>query len=166
VVRAGWPLNLMNAYNRQNILSSLTSGFQSSLSPTPQTDAQHQANGKRYSSWADVDFAIQNDHPLSIVILGTKLTCQCHVLVHTFRVTYSKAIQISQLQEPVIDDSGFVYHSITLGVKKEQFDTTKRVISFALLMLPNRDRAGDQRFWLLDKDWRFVGVDMQWRILH
>jgi hypothetical protein len=27
-VRNGWPLNMMNAYNRQNILSSLTSGFQ------------------------------------------------------------------------------------------------------------------------------------------
>jgi hypothetical protein len=51
VVLAGWPLNLMNAYNRQNILASLTSGFQSCSSRDLPTDGQHhQANGKRYST--------------------------------------------------------------------------------------------------------------------
>jgi hypothetical protein len=29
VVRAGWPLNLMKAYNRKNIVESLSSGFES-----------------------------------------------------------------------------------------------------------------------------------------
>jgi hypothetical protein len=31
-VRAGWPINLMNAYNRQNILGSLSGGFESCTS--------------------------------------------------------------------------------------------------------------------------------------
>ena len=49
-VRAGWPLNLINDYNRQNILTSLRDGFDFSSPSTLPHDGQHQANGKRYSS--------------------------------------------------------------------------------------------------------------------
>jgi hypothetical protein len=122
-VRAGWPLNLMNAYNRQSILSSLTNGFQSCSSSGLLTDGQYQANDKRYSTRADVDFAIQNDSSVSIVVLGLTESWQCHVLVHMFRVTYSKkAISISELDEPVIGHLGLVYHVVTLEDKKKEYD--------------------------------------------
>jgi hypothetical protein len=164
-VRAGWPLNLMNAYNRQNILASLTSGFQSCTSHSLPTDGQHQANGKRYSTWADVDFALKNGSPVSIVVLGTTNSWQCHVLVHMFRVTYSKAVIINLMDEPVVDDVGFVYHAITLEDNKREYDDSKPVMSFAL-MLPNKDGEGVARFCFLDKDWRFIGVDQNWSILN
>jgi hypothetical protein len=47
-VRAGWPLNLMNAYNRKNIVESLSSGFESVPTVGLRTSNQHDANGKRY----------------------------------------------------------------------------------------------------------------------
>jgi hypothetical protein len=114
-VRAGWPLHLINAYNRQNILTSLPSGFESCSTRSLPTAVQHQANGKRYSTWADVDFAIQNNIPLSIVVLDSSKSWQCHVLGYMSRVTYFKAIRISELDEPVIDEvSSFMYHAVTL----------------------------------------------------
>jgi hypothetical protein len=91
-VRKGWPCNLMNAYNRQNTLASLTSGFKSFPSCILPTDGQHRANGKRYSTWVDVDHAMEHNCPLSIVVLGTAKPWQFHVLVHMFCITYSKAI--------------------------------------------------------------------------
>ena len=70
-VRAGWPLNLMNAYNQKNIVESLSSGFESVPTVGQRTLHQHDANGKRYLSWADVDHVILNRGPLSIVVLGS-----------------------------------------------------------------------------------------------
>jgi hypothetical protein len=60
-VRKGWPCNLMNAYNQQNILASLTSGFESYPRCSLPTDGQHRANGKQYSTWVDVDHAMENN---------------------------------------------------------------------------------------------------------
>jgi hypothetical protein len=108
----------MNAYNRQNILASLIRGFESYLSCSLPTDGQHRANGKRYSTWVDVDHAMENDCPVSIVVLGSATAWQCHVLVHMFRVTYSVAISIDHLVEPMIDDVGFVYHEVTFEDEK------------------------------------------------
>jgi hypothetical protein len=70
-VRKGWPCNLMNAYNRQNILASLTSGFESYPRCSLPTDGQHTANGKQYSTWVDVEHAMKNHCPISIVVLGS-----------------------------------------------------------------------------------------------
>jgi hypothetical protein len=86
-VRKGWPCNLMNAYNCQNILASLTSGLESYPSCSLPTDGQHRANGKRYSSWVDVDHAMGNNRQVSIVVLGSTKAWQYHVLVHMFRIT-------------------------------------------------------------------------------
>jgi hypothetical protein len=137
-VRKGWPCNLMNAYDRQNILVSLTSGFESYPSCSLPADGQHRANGKRYSTWVDVDHVMKNNRPVSIVVLGSAIAWQCHVLVHMFRVTYSVAISIDHLVEPVIDDVRFVYHGVTFENEKKVCDETKGVMSFAL-MLPHRD---------------------------
>jgi hypothetical protein len=165
-VRKGWPCNLMNAYNRQNILASLTSGFKSYPSCSLPTDGQHIANGKRYSTWVDVDHAIENNRSVSIVVLGSATSWQCHVLVRMFGVTYLVAISIDQLVEPVIDDVGFVYHGVTFENEKKVYDETKGVMSFALFFLPHRDKEGHLRYCLLDKDWRFVQCDGQWSILN
>jgi hypothetical protein len=125
-VRKGWPCNLMNAYNRQNILASLNSGFKSYPSCSLPADGQHRANGKRYSTWVDVDHAMENNRPVSTVVLGSAASWQCHVLVHMFGVTYSKAININQLVEPVIDDVGFVYHGVTFENEKKLYGKTKK----------------------------------------
>jgi hypothetical protein len=125
------------------------------------TTSQHQNN----STWADVDFATQNNNPGSIVVLVRIKSWQCHVLVHMFHVTYSKAVSINQFDEPVIDHVGFVYEVVTLEDEKTECDATKPVMSFALI-LPNRDKEGDLRFCVLDKDWRFIGVDRKWIILN
>ena len=164
-VRAGWPLNLMNAYYRQNMLSSLRDGFDSTPPTSSPADGQHQANGKRYLSWADVDFALQNASPISIVVLGSTLSWTCHILVHMFRVTYSKELRICKQGEPFVDEEGFVYHSVTLDEQKYFYNETQRVVSFALL-LPHRDEQGCLRFCFLDKDWRYIGMDGQWRIMN
>jgi hypothetical protein len=95
----------MNAYNRQNILASLTSGFKLYPRCSLPTDGQ------------------------------------CHVLVHMFGVTYSVAISIDQLVEPVIDDVGFVYHGVIFENERKVYDKTNGVMSFAL-MLPHRDKEG------------------------
>jgi hypothetical protein len=164
-VKSGWPLNLMNAYNRQNILKSLTVGFESTPSISSPLDGQHEANGKRYESWADVDYALTHDSPLSIVVIGSSSSWTCHVLVHMFRVTYSKVLRISKLGDALNDKDGFVYHTVVLDDEIKVHDATKRAVSFAL-MLPNRNEEGFVRFCLLDKDWRFVGMDGRWRIMN
>jgi hypothetical protein len=164
-VRKGWPCNLMNAYNRQNILASLTSGFESYPSCSSPADGQHRANGKRYSTWVDVDHGMEHNCPVSIVVLWSAKTWQCHVLVHIFPVTYSKAICINHLVELVIDDAGFVYHGVTFENEKKVYDETKGVMSFSL-MLPHRDKERYLRYYLLDKDWRFVQCDGQWSMLN
>jgi hypothetical protein len=108
---------------------------------------------------------MENNRHVLIVVLGTATAWRCHVLVHMFRVTYSKAININHLVEPVIDDVGFVYHGVTFENEKKVYDETKGVMSFAL-MLPHRDKVGYLRYCLLDKDWRFVQCDGQWSILN
>ena len=108
---------------------------------------------------------MENNRPVSIVVLGSATSWQCHVLVRMFGVTYSVAISIDQLVEPVIDDVGFVYHGVTFENEKKVYDETKGVMSFAL-MLPHRDKVGYLRYCLLDKDWRFVQCDGQWSILN
>jgi hypothetical protein len=94
-----------------------------------------------------VEYAIQNNNPVLIVVLGTANYWQCHILVHMFRDTYSRAVSINIFDDPVIDNVGFVYHVFTLEDEKIQYD----VMSFAL-MLPNKDKEGDLCFNFLDKD--------------
>jgi hypothetical protein len=163
-VRAGWPLNLINAYNRQNILASLTSGFQSLDFEYSPTAGQHDANGKRYTSWADVEHAIAHEQPLSIVVLGNESKWKCHVLVRMFQVTYTRELILSKMA-PLVDDLGFVYHTISLGENVEVYDNETPVLSFAL-MLPNQNDEGQVQFSVVDKEWRFVGTDHNWTYLN
>jgi hypothetical protein len=163
-VRAGWPLNLVNAYNRQNILASVTSGFQSPDAVVSPTAGQHDANGKRYSSWSDVSYAIAQKRPLSIVVLGTAAAWQCHVLVRMFQVTYTKPIIISPVA-PLIDEFGYVYHSIQLQDKECVHDNDTPVLSFAV-MLPNHNDGGEVQFCVVDKDWRYIGTRGDWTYLN
>ncbi len=164
-VRSGWPLNLMNAYNRQNSLTSLTSGFQSETYVESPTACQHDANGKRYTSWSDVRHAIDNRDPVSLVVMGTESCWSCHVLVHMFRVTYAKEVILGGF-EPHIDEVGFVYHNIRLSGKTTEYDSTKPVLSFSLMLPIKVEDDGQVLFCILDKGWRFVGTDEKWTILN
>jgi hypothetical protein len=128
-VRAGWPVNLMNAYNQQNTLASLTSGFQSFTHVDAPTAGQHKANGKRYATWADVEDILHNRKAMSMVILGEGLSWSCYILVHMFRVTYARKIVIRETL-PLIDDYGFVFHSITLDQESRVYNTDRPVGSF------------------------------------
>jgi hypothetical protein len=159
-VRSGWPYNLMNAYNRQNILASLTSGFQSSSYVESPTAGQHDANGKNYKAWADVKNALQSPVPVSLVVLGTEEAWKCHVLVRMFQVTYTREIIIGGAPA-MVDPLGFVYHSIRLGEDETLHDTKKPVLNFAL-MLPHTNDDGSVQFCVVDKDWRFVGAGGAW----
>jgi hypothetical protein len=163
-VRAGWPINLMNAYNRQNILGSLSGGFESRSTGESTAAAQHDANGSLYSSLADEEHALENKSPLSIVVLGTELASKCHVLVHMFQVTYTREILIGDISSPTIDEDRSVYHTNSLAEHKSEYNRTKPVLSFAL-MLPIKKQDGLIQFCLLDKDWRFVGTEKTWTIL-
>ena len=162
-VRAGWPVNLMNAYNKQNSLASLTEGFQSITHVDAPNGGIHEANGKRYSSWADVEDGLKRQSPMSMVVLGNATKWECHILVHMFRVTYTRKI-IIRGQEPLIDEDGFVYHTITLQKVTREFDPLITIWSFGLL-LPVQDNDGNDRYCLLDKDWRFVGRQRKWTVL-
>jgi hypothetical protein len=139
-VRAGWQLNLMNPYNRKNIVESLSSGIESVPTVGLPTSHQLDANGKRYLSWADVDHVILNCGPLSIVVLGTDEAWQCYVLVHMFRVSNSRKIILGG-SKPEVDEEGFVYHKITLAEYQDVYDNDQSVMSFAL-MLPKTDQYG------------------------
>ncbi len=164
-VRAGWPLlNLMNAYNRQNSLASLTKGFQSLTHVDAPTARQHAANGKRYPSWADVEYAMKQHTALSMVVLGDGSCLECHILVHMFRVTYCRRVVI-HCQAPMIDDCGFVFHQISLEHNEMRiYDTAAPVRNFGML-LPDADTEGCVRYCLQDKDWLLVGVDRKWTLM-
>jgi hypothetical protein len=163
-VRSGWPVNLMNAYNRQNSLSTLTAGFQSLTHIDAPTAWQHNANGKRYASWADVEHGINCHTALSMVVLGDGSCFECHILVHMFRVTYCRRVLVGSTT-PMIDYSGFVFHEITLDNDVTKvYDAFVPVRSFGML-LPAKDKAGKERYCLLDKDWRFVGVAKKWTLM-
>ncbi len=99
-----------------------------------------------------------------MVVLGTASSWTCYVLVHMFRVTYSRAVLISDAT-PFVDVDGFVYHTITLEDEKTTYDAEIPVMQFAVL-LPIRDKQDNLKYCVLDKDWRFVDPDKQWTILH
>ncbi len=166
-VRAGWPLNLMNAFNRQNILSSLTTGFQSTNSPEKSstfTNIVHEANAKRYNTWADVTHALQHQQPVSMVVLGSTKAWTCHVMVHQFQSSYTKQICILP-NEASVDESGFVYHTVTIDDMECPYNPTTPVWSFRLLLPDLWTEEVGVRVCMIDKEWRFVNADHDWTYL-
>ena len=120
-VRSGWSTNLLNSYNRQNTLESLRNGFQSPSHVDLPTANQHDANGKWYKSWTDVKHILENKGPLSIVVVGSDDEWTCRILVRMFLVTYAREILLND-DTPMTDDTGFVFHSITLADKTVEYD--------------------------------------------
>ena len=163
-VKDRWPLNLMNAFNRQNILVSLSTGFAPRhLISTPNED-HHDANGKRYSSWADIQHALQHRLPVSVIILGSQTHWRCYALVRMFQVIYAKEIVIGGF--PLVADAfGFVYHTVSLGEQEHEHDAETPVVSFGVLLpyYPNNDSV---QYCIIDKDWRYVGADKKWTYLN
>jgi hypothetical protein len=164
-VRIGWPLNLIDAYNRQNILASLTNGFQQHTAGAVPTNAyQQESNAKRYTSWSDVRHAWNNHHPLSIIVLGSEAAWTLHVRVHMFQVDYLKEIIILSTR-PLNDPSGYVYHNMVLAEEETLFVEGTSILSFGL-MLPNIwQKEGEVQYCVVNKDWRFLGLERQWTYL-
>jgi hypothetical protein len=81
-----------------------------------------------------------------------------------FRVTYAKEVILGGF-EPHIDEVGFLYHNIRLSGKTIEYDSTKPVLTFSL-MLPIKLEDGQVLFCILDKGWRFVGTNVKWTILN
>jgi hypothetical protein len=157
-VKSRWALNLMNAYNRQNILTSLAT----SLPDSKVRNVPHNANCKRYSSWADVVHAREQQHPISIIVLGENIDeCSCYVMVHMFRKSYTRKLTILP-EAPFVDEYGFVYHSIGLDGHEQLHDIDANILSFGLI-LPNiwTDRGATQ-YAIVDKEWRFLNKDFCW----
>ena len=104
----------MQAYNRRNILNSLTSGFQTTYSLEDQTLSRLDPNYKRYQSWTDVDHALATPTPVSIVMMmNSDSVLTCYVVVRMFQQNYRKGICINNC-DAWADDCGFVYHHVTL----------------------------------------------------
>jgi hypothetical protein len=160
-VKSQWSLNLMNAYNRQTILASMTQGFEISDSSVPSAPAEHNRNCRRYASWADVNHAWHNRNPISIMVLGSPDEWSCHVLVHMYQTSYTRAI-IFNPEHPYVDTAGYVYHSLTLDATECVFDISTTPLSFGLL-LPNL--WGDEvlfQYAVVDKEWRYVDTNGAW----
>jgi hypothetical protein len=145
-------------------VESLSSGFESVPTVGLRTSNQHDANGKRYLSWVDVDHVILNRGPLSIVVLGSDEAWQCYVLVHMFRVSYSRKIIFGE-SKPEVDEEGFVYHEITLAEYQHVYDNAQSVMFFAL-MLPKTDQYRQLRYCVIDKDWRIVDEEKEWTVIN
>jgi hypothetical protein len=164
-VRAGWPLCLMDAYNRQNILGSLSSGFQSSNDMSTLSTSQHDSNTKKYKSWADVQHAFDHHYPMSLVVLGNENSWACHIMMRMFQVNYIKEVVVHDHIAPLVDPLGYVYHTITLSDKDCVYENTTPVLTFAL-MLPNfLGQANDTQYCVVDKNWRFIGRNRAWTYL-
>jgi hypothetical protein len=157
-VKSKWPLNLMNAFNRQNILATLTTDHNTSKLPT--TRVRHNANCKRYSSWADVEHALHNQNPLSIIILGEVGNWTLHVLMRMYEKTYTQQITILPTAK-YDDEAGYVYHSLALQSKESVYDDHQNIVTFGLL-LPNLWEEEMIQYAVVDKDWRFLNLEAQW----
>jgi hypothetical protein len=112
----------------------------------------------------DIDRVILNRGPLSIVVLGSDKAWQCYVLVHMFRVSYSRKIILGE-SKPEVDEVGFVYHEITLAEYQHVYNNAQSVMSFAL-MLPKADQYGQLRLCVIYKDWRIVDDKKEWTVIN
>ena len=162
-VRSGWPCNLMNAYNRQNVLDSFTKGFETGATQISTCcDARLDPNYKRYATWEDVRYEMSVPHPISIVMLAYKKVVTCFIVVRMFGKSYKKAIQIDGSQVAFADPTGFLYHTILLDDKETVMDDQQAVASYGLL-LPNLwSPTGAVQFCCVDKEWRCLGTENQW----
>jgi hypothetical protein len=127
----------------------------------PSALAEHNRNCRRYASWADVNHAWHNRNPISIMVLGTPDEWSCHVLVHMYQTSYTRAI-IFNPEHPYVDTAGYVYHSLTLDATECVFDISTTPLSFGLL-LPNL--WGDEvlfQYAVVDKEWRYVDTNGAW----
>jgi hypothetical protein len=145
------------------MLASLTSGFESS-SYCSTTHAQHDANAKRYHSWADVTHALNNRDPVSMVVIETPETWTCHVIVHMFQISYTKEIIIGP-EDPFVDDLGFVYHTVALSDNECQYDTSLHLLSFGLSLPDIGGQEEGSQMCLVDNEWRFVDRKKNWTYL-
>jgi hypothetical protein len=82
------------------------------------------------------------------------------------RVTYARKVIIGG-EEPHIDDVGFLYHNINISTETiKEYDSTKPVFSFSLMLPIKLEEDGIVLFCIQDKDWRFVGTNIKWTILN
>ena len=154
----------MNAYNRQTSLTSLTSGFQSFAHVDSPTAGQHDANGKQYTSWTDVKHAMDNQDPVSVVVLGSESVWSCHVLVHMFRNTCKRELILAK-NGAHVDEVGFVFHNLILSDERTEYDSNIPVFAFAL-MLPIQILDTEQvSYCIINKNWSFVDTDLKWTII-
>jgi hypothetical protein len=163
-VRAGWPRNLMQAYNRRNILNSLTSGFQTTYSLEDQTLSRLDPNYKRYQSWTDVDHALATPTPVSIVMMmNSDSVLTCYVVVRMFQQNYRKGICINN-RDAWADDCGFVYHHVTLDETETLMVEEEEQVPHSYgLLLPNLwDDSEEVKFCVIDKEWRYLDRDGNW----
>jgi hypothetical protein len=165
-VRAGWPRNLMEAYNRQNMLHGLTMGFQKPLEmDTAPHVSRLDPNCKRYVSWQDVAHAMTSPTPISIVVIGTEHESTCYVVVHMFHQSYKKPLTFDHI-ESYVDEFGFVYHNLTVGTEETEWTKDDDVLTYGLLLPNIWDTEGLTQFCIVDKEWRFVNQAKQWTLFH
>jgi hypothetical protein len=96
--------------------------------------------------------------------LGSEAAWTLHVRVHMFQVDYLKEVIILSTR-PLNDPSGYVYHNVVLAEEETLFVEGTSISSFGL-MLPNIwQKEGEVQYCVVNKDWRFVGLERQWTYL-
>lgn len=159
-VKSRWALNLMNAYNRQNILNKFAASLPVSESPMPSVKP-HDPNCKRYSSWADVVHAREQKQPISLIILGGVDDCTCYVMVHMYHKSYTRRLFILPAA-PFVDEHGFAYHSIGLDSNECLHDINTPGFSFGILLPDIWNESGPTQYAIVDKEWRYVNEQQCW----
>ena len=159
-VKSKWPLNLMNTYNRQNMLACLAKSIPSS-SLVPPTSLAWNANCRRYKSWSDVIHSMEQEVPISLIVLQNVREVQCYVMIHMFQTSYLRQLVISPTNS-YADKYGFVYHHIILDLEEHVFEVDTKVSSYGIL-LPNHWKTNDEKqYAVVDKEWRYVDANRQW----
>jgi len=152
----------MNAYNRQTILNSFTSGFKSrSGLPDPGPNTRLDPNIKRDSLWADVQYTLSTPQPLVVVVIGVERVWSCYVVMQMFEESWKRRIDID-VGACHSDSDGFVYHTLALVPEESPLHDEEPLMSYGLL-LPNlwSDEGGTQ-FAIIDKEWRFIDQSGCW----
>ena len=108
--------------------------------------------------------AMDNQDPVSVVVLGSESVWSCHVLVHMFRNTCKRELILAK-NGAHVDEVGFVFHNLILSDERTEYDSNIPVFAFAL-MLPIQILDTEQvSYCIINKNWSFVDTDLKWSII-
>ena len=126
----------------------------------------------RYSTTADIVYALVNNQPLSLVVLGSDKVWRTGVVI-----CYAKAWHFREIifddRAPRVDRHGFTFHHVQLSDEETTIKPAEQKIpTFDLwdyaVLLPDLTSTGrHQRYAAITrKDWLSLNKDRVWDTLH